>query len=354
MSYLSVLKWDESRHPRDKEGQWTNVVGVVRGVPRTSSEQARRDLVALGQRAELHERRRSRVAEAARTAWGVWVKDTQNRKKPLKPDGAAAKKLPSYQAAQKADEVARAAFNTSYEAFQAANKEALRQLVVPESERSRVKFRVPTGQLHSDPTVEAIIARRAEDALAVLRQYDGSGTLLGPAIPADQVEKAKEILGNPPMETDPDGTIRIVKNLRLTRAPGPRAAASPFGVQIGDTRDLDRVVYHEVGHHIEFASQEIYEAAVAVRTALATSTTTQSMNTLMKSSGFREDEIGVPGRFLDAYAGKVYPSEAAATEMMALGVEWYLTDPIRFAREAPEHFKFTWDVMHGKYRRSDG
>lgn len=354
MLYLSVLKWDESRHPRDKEGQFTDVIGTIRGVPRTSSEQARRDLLALGQRAEQHERRRSRVAETARAAWQTWLKDTQERKKPLKPDGAAAKKLPSYQAAKAADVAAHHAYDAAQKVFNDANAEALRQLVVPERERSRVQFLVPEGQLSADPRIEEGIARRATQALEVLRRYDGSGSLVGPAIPAEKVGSVKEILGDVPLETESDGRVRIAKRLRLTRAPGERAAASPFGVQIGNTRDLDRVVYHEVGHHIEFDNHDIYDAAVALRASLASSQTPTTMNELKQSKGFRDDEIGLPGRFLDPYVAKVYPSEAAATEMVSMGVEWYLTDPIRFAREAPEHFKFTWDVMHGKYRRSDG
>jgi len=324
-------------------------------VPRTAAEQARRDILALGQRAELYERRRSRLADVARTAWQTWLKDTQERKKPLKPDGAAAKKLPSYQAAKQADAAVQQAARASDKVFQAANQEALRQLVVPERERSRVQFLVPTGQLSPDPRVEQGIASGATQALNVFRRYDGSGSLIGPAIPADRVEKAKEVFGaGVPLETDPDGTVRIAKHLRLTRAPGERAAASPFGVQVGTTRELDRIIYHEVAHHVEFANSDIYDAAVAVRASLASDTIPQSMNTLKQAKGYGDHEIGLPGRFLDPYVGKLYPSEVRATEMVSMGAEWYLTDPIRFAREAPEHFKLIWDVMHGKYRRSDG
>ena len=350
MSYLSALKWDEALHPRDKEGQFTDA--MVRGVPRPAAEQARRDIHALGQRVEQYEKRRSRAAEAARAAWAAWFKDTQDRKKPLKTDGAAAKKLPSYQAAQMADAVVQHAAAAMQKVYRQANAEALRQLVVPERERSRVQFLVPKGQLHTDPRIEQGIAQNATRALEVLRQYDGSGALVGIAIPADKVDKVKEALGDVPMETDSDGTVRIAKRLRLTRAPGPRAAASAFGVQVGNTRELDRVVYHEVGHHIEFGNFDIYEAAKALRTSLASTPTPASMNTLKQASGYGEEEMGVPGRFLDPYAGKVYPEAARATEMVSLGVEWMLTDPIRFAREAPEHFKFTWDVLHGKYRRN--
>lgn len=354
LAYLNILKWDESKHPRDKDGQFIDSVGTIRGQVRSTADQAHRDMLALGKRIERMEKRQGVAADKARAAWATWAEATKTgRKKPLKPDGAAAKKLPEYKAALAADEEVHRAWEELSRVKGEMQKEALRQLLVPVSERSKVKFLVPKGQIHADPRIEEAIANGSARALNELRKYDGSGQLVSPPFPADRVEKVREVLG-PEVELDiePDGSARIAKRLRLTRAPaGTRANATPFGVQVGGTRDLERTIWHEVAHHIEFASEEIYNAAVEVRSKLATDQTPKTLNEIKGSSGYGADEVAVVGRFLEQYSGKVYPSEARATEMISTGVEFYLSDPIRFAREAPEHFKLIWDVMHGKYKR---
>lgn len=355
--FVQILRWDQSKHPRDKEGKFTDTVGTIRGEVRSTAEQARRDMLALGKKVEKMEKRHSRAADVARKAYETWwAALSTGRKKPLKPDGAAAKRLPEWKAAQEADaEVMRIA-GEAQTVRRKANEEALRQLEVPQSERSKVQFLVPRGQLHSDPGAEAGIAHSAARALDKFRKYDGSGELIGHRFEAEKVEEVRKLLGpNVTFDMEPDGSARIATRLRLTMAPpGQRANASPFGVQIRGTRDLERVVNHEVAHHIEFKSGKIYDAAVALRAQLATDPqVTKSLNELRQTEGYGIDEIAIPGRFLEPYTGKVYPSEAKATEIISMGVEHYLSDPIRFAREAPEHFRLIWDVMHGKYRETD-
>jgi len=347
-----AVKWDPSKHPRDKEGQFTDTVGTIRGVVRTTAEQARRDLVALGKKVEQLDHRHAKAAEESRVAWAAFMKDARERKRPLKIDGAAAKKLPSYKAAQAADAKVIAISEETSRVAREVNKEALRQLVVPERERSLVEFLVPEGQLNPDPRIEAGIGDHAKRALDVFRKYDGSGELMGVPIPPGKEEQFKEIFGDVEFEHLPDGSTWVTKKLRLTRAPaGARANASAFGVQIGGTRELERTIYHEVAHHVEFANSDIYQAAVDLRASLASESTPKSLNDLKGVGGYGPEEIALPGKFLDSYVGKVYPEDARATEMLSTGMEYYLTDPIRFAREAPEHFKFVWNVMHGKYRR---
>lgn len=357
LDFVRVLRWDQSQHPRDKDGKFTEIVGEVRGEVRTTSEQARRDILALGKNIERHERRHARAADTARAAYETWwAALSRGRKKPLKPDGAAAKKLPEWKAAQEADaEVMRIA-GEARTARRLANEEALRQLLVPEGERSKVKFLVPKGQLHPEPRVEEGIGNSASRALDNFRKYDGSGELMGTSFPVEKIEELKPILGpHVTFDISPDGkTARIATKLRLTKAPpGQRANASPFGVQLQGTRELDRVVNHEVAHHIEFHNRKIYDAAVALRSTLATSQTPIKLNDLKNVSGYGDDEVALPGRFVEPYDGKVYPSETQATEMISRGVEMYLGDPITFAQKAPEHFRLIWDVMHGRYRETD-
>ena len=78
-----ILKFDPSE-PRDTKGQWT------RGAGRTPLEQKRRDFMALVKRTERKTEHYNRMRMAMLEGWKVWSEDLKNRKKRLKPDGAAA------------------------------------------------------------------------------------------------------------------------------------------------------------------------------------------------------------------------------------------------------------------------
>ena len=77
-------------------------------------------------------------------AWIDWSKDTQNRKRPLKPDGAAAKKLDSYKRVKALEEAFHKEFEASSERDRARIQQAREMLKVPESDRSDVEFKDDT------------------------------------------------------------------------------------------------------------------------------------------------------------------------------------------------------------------
>jgi hypothetical protein len=109
-------------------------------------------------------------------------------------------------------------------------------------------------------------------------------------------------------------------------------------------------VWHEVAHHIEMKSPAVLRAAVAFRESLADKPLeTYKLNTVRPSLG--DDEVALKGKFPDPYVGKLYPGDIA-TEIVSTGVHSYIADPVSFARDRPEHFKFIFDVMHGKYREA--
>ena len=279
-------------------------------------------------------------------AWKVWMQDVANHKpKPLKPDGAAAKRLESYKNAQAIE----AKFHAQYEEVgrerRALEQQAREMLKVPKEDRSRLTFEGDTkNPLHP------AVADRANRALATMRQFDGSGAFQPISFPADKVEKFREVFGdNSPLVQNEDGSFSIPSVLKLGKAASGRSNATLNAVNIGSGGgDLESHVYHEVAHHIEMKNPRVLAAAIALREKLAD----QPREVYSLYDGKRsleKDEKAVRGNFPDPYSGKIYPHDLA-TEIVSTGVESYMLDPINFARSRPEHFQFIFDVLHGKFR----
>jgi len=280
-------------------------------------------------------------------AWKVWSDEISNRPKPLKPDGAAAKKLDSYKQARALEEAFHARYQAESSDARRLDAEAKALLRVPVEERSAVVFKVDD----QEPVIPER-ARAASNALATLRTYDGSGAFVPVKFPADKVEALRTIFGDKTTLTEnADGTFSIPTSLTLGTAKDGRAHATMAGIHIAGGRELDRQVHHEVAHHIEIRNPAVLKAAVALRESLADSPReVYKLNTVNRSLG--SDEEALRGKFPDPYTAKLYPRDIA-TEIVSTGVESYIADPIRFAQERPEHFAFIFDVLHGKYREAE-
>jgi hypothetical protein len=298
--------------------------------------------VALVKKGEDTEDALNVMRNDIKAASDAWRKDITERKRPLKADGAAAKKLDSYKKMEALSATFHAAYDEAQKQRAEANAQAKELLKVPHEERSKLTF-TSTQELHG--AVEA----GANRALATFRQYDGSGAFVPHKYPGDQIEKFREIFGDKtPLVTNPDGTFSIPATLRLGRAKDGRANATLGGINIGTARELDRTVYHEIAHHIEMNHSAVLKAAVELRESLATKPReVYALNTV--HGGLDAHEHALRGNFPDPYSAKLYPDDIA-TEMVSTGVEAYIMDPIGFSKSRPEHFKFIFDVMHGKYR----
>lgn len=279
-------------------------------------------------------------------AWNKWGEDLKNHKPhPLKPDGVAAKKLPSYQEAKAIETEFHAAYtdqtNREYK-MQAAARELLK---VPVDDRSKVVFK----EDDKAPLLHPAVANHAMKALSVFRQFDGSGAFVPISFPAEKVDDFKRIFGDDTMlDQNRDGSYSLPVRLSLEKSDNGRAHATLTGVALGGGPTLEHQVFHEVAHHIELRNHAVKEAAIALRDKLADAPRqVYPLKTINPALG--DDEMALRGRFPDPYSGKIYPDDIA-TEMVSTGVEAYLTDPVRFAKERPEHFQFIFDVMHGKYR----
>lgn len=285
------------------------------------------------------------LRDGMRDAWQVWADDTKNRPRPLKPDGAAAKKLDSYKKAKALEEAFHKEFDASSARDRARNQQALEMLKVPEADRSALTF---TNDEHAP--LHPGVAGTAKRALATFRQFDGSGVFVPLRIPADKVEQFREVFGDKtPLRENADGTFSIPETLKLAKSATDRAHATFNAVNMsGAARNLDEVVYHEVAHHIEMRSGSVLKAAIEFRESQADKPReVYKLKTIL--SALNDTEEAVRGKFPDPYVGKIYPHDMA-TEVVSTGVASYILDPIRFAKDRPEHFKFIFDVMHGKYR----
>ena len=109
----------------------------------------------------------------------------------------------------------------------------------------------------------------------------------------------------------------------------------------------DATVAHELGHHLaqvtfgdNYARDFIYDRAER---------TTQPLRRMTGDLGYTEDEIAHADRFINQYVGKEYPG--STTEVVAMGVEHMMRDPVWFYEHDREHFLFTKYVMDGGLRR---
>lgn len=105
-----------------------------------------------------------------------------------------------------------------------------------------------------------------------------------------------------------------VKEFTRTR---PRAYANRGGeINIGS--GWSNTLWHELGHHGEFESDEILQASKSFVVSRA-SGAPQKLSELT-GVDYGDSEVAYPDKFLDPYVGKVY---ADATEVVSMGVEHF-------------------------------
>jgi len=304
-------------------------------------EAKHRAFVALVKKGEDTQASLNVMRDGMKDAWEVWRKDITDRKKPLKPDGAAAKKLDSYKKVKELEATFHAAYDKAITESSEINRQAREMLKVPVGDRSALTFATA-------PEVQGVLAVGANRALAVFRQFDGSGAFTAHKYPIEMLEKFRVVVGETtPITENGDGTFSIPSTLRVGKAAGGRASATVGGIMIAGGRDLDASIWHEVAHHVEMNKPSVLKAAIELRDKLAKQPReVYSLKTV--SPSLDEHEVALRGNFPDPYSAKLYPNDIA-TEIISTGVEAYIKDPVGFARDRPEHFKLIFDVMHGKY-----
>lgn len=132
---------------------------------------------------------------------------------------------------------------------------------------------------------------------------------------------------------------------------GPRANARRDGaLNVGDEPSRG-IVFHELGHFVEYANPALHRAArawVLARSAAANGGTarTGGLRDLTGSDLYGPSERAFEDHFENPYVGRDYGSEQA-TEVVSVGME-YLTSPDRMLQlyqRDPEHFFFMLGVL---------
>lgn len=108
------------------------------------------------------------------------------------------------------------------------------------------------------------------------------------------------------------------------------------GVQ-SDKENVTRVLFHEIGHHLEFDNPAVKEASQRFIKRKATGPV-QPLNDIMGVDYYGKDEVAYPDHFVVPYAGKIYKS--GWTEITSIGVENLSTKEkaVNFYLDHPDHF----------------
>lgn len=183
-------------------------------------------------------------------------------------------------------------------------------LGVPEAEQAKigVEFVASKGAFASETALTTEFRQRVQQALGQLR------TLV-----SKQATRGRETL---------------VRTRRLRN--GGRAYSIGDGIWVTSS-DYAKIIVHEMGHVLE--SRHWKQAALNFLRKRAGSTNVTSLGRGMKG------EFSWKDKFIDHYMGKRYND--GATEIVSMGLEYLVSNPLKLARQDPEYFDFIIDLIRG-------
>ena len=111
----------------------------------------------------------------------------------------------------------------------------------------------------------------------------------------------------------------------------------------------DDTIYHEYGHHVEFANRDIAQAMTDWIKSRA-SGSPEKLNKLIPDGGYRDNEVAYPDEFIHKYVGKVYVGDGSLipqTEAFSMGIEHFVNEwkMKRLFERDPEHFYLMLGVL---------
>lgn len=152
----------------------------------------------------------------------------------------------------------------------------------------------------------------------------------------------------------------VVKKDRLTAELNEdRAFARTGQGLISVNRDLQEDFYtieHEIAHHIEFDNPSVVAKTRAYLEKRRNGEQWTKLQDLTGNEGYRADEISYRDEWEEkggsVYSGKRYDylyQGHGSTELLTMGVQRYLTNPVLFAEQDPEYFDLVVDILRGHY-----
>ncbi|WP_206754656.1 MULTISPECIES: minor capsid protein [Cyanophyceae] len=132
------------------------------------------------------------------------------------------------------------------------------------------------------------------------------------------------------------------RSLKKVAYTGDRASASQNGyLNVGaSSNGVDRpVMFHEMGHHVEFESKTLRDRANAIIRSRSTAEAPQQL------PGYEKGEVAFPNHWSSAYTAKSYSDKS--TEVYSMGLQHFTSpqDMWRLYLEDKEHFFITMGIF---------
>lgn len=138
------------------------------------------------------------------------------------------------------------------------------------------------------------------------------------------------------------GNIPTLKKLGYTTKRAYANESDGF-INVGAS-ERPAIIFHEVGHHLEYSNPALKESANAFLEKRS-SGKIQTLRKITGSKAYKADEVAVIDNFVDPYVGKKY--ENGSTEVISMGLERFSTpeEMQKFRDKDPEHFHYILGVL---------
>ena len=133
--------------------------------------------------------------------------------------------------------------------------------------------------------------------------------------------------------------VEIIKNL-------DRAYAEQKTIFVSNT-DSKAVIVHEIGHVIEENNPEVLKKAQEFYEWRTQGQSLEKLSVVTGNKKYRDDEVTKKDDFKNSYCGKQYKS-GKNTELVSMGMELLYTNPVSFAKTDAEYFTWIVDVLRRK------
>lgn len=145
---------------------------------------------------------------------------------------------------------------------------------------------------------------------------------------------------------------RVAATLNYVNRENNNRAYANWGageIVLGKSSDR-RTIFHEAGHHVEYQSQSVREAARDFIESRATSKIPEKLSKLTGNKDYDDHEVAMPGKFTSPYIGKINGAKGATTEVVSMGLEnFHSKEKMKeYHDKDPQHFYFTIGVLIGE------
>jgi hypothetical protein len=194
-------------------------------------------------------------------------------------------------------------------------------------------------------------------ALPEARRIDAASAFIAPAT-TSATATAKTIAGNVQRTV---GWLRqfVDKDIFPTAAKWKTTAKSRAFHYVGKvyikSTTPDKTIAHELMHALEFFNLTTGKASTDYRDSRnGVGEVLKKLSALTGHSGYKANEVAYEDKWVKtgnaAYCGKHYGT-AYASEVLSMGIERLMTDPMNFFKQDPEYMKFVLMALSGRFRK---